>query len=120
MAFDVLATAAIADELRMALHGRVQEVVVPEPMALGLELFALGARRYLYATVRPDEARVQFVETKLRRGPDAPTPLLLLLRKYIQDGRLIAVEQPGFERLLRLGFEGDHGPVYLYFEIDLT
>jgi predicted ribosome quality control (RQC) complex YloA/Tae2 family protein len=117
MAFDVLATAAMADELKMALGGRVQEVVIPEPLALGLELFALGARRYLYATVRPDEARIQFVEAKLRRGTDAPTPLLLLLRKYIQDGRLIAVEQPGFERLLRLGFEGDHGPVYLYFEI---
>ncbi len=118
MTFDALAAAAVADELRArVLDGRVQEVVIPEPLALGLEIYARGARHYLYATACTDEARVQLVETRLRRGLDTPTPLLLLLRKYVNGARVAAVEQPGFERILRLQFIGPYGPVWLYAEV---
>ncbi len=118
MTFDVLATAAIADELRKeALGGRIQAVLLPGPLAVGLEIYAHGLRRYLYATAQTDEARVQFVEAKLRRGPDVPSPLLLLLRKYVHEGRLTEAAQPGFERILRLTIHGPYGEVSLYFEV---
>jgi Fibronectin-binding protein A N-terminus (FbpA). len=35
-------------------------------------------------------------------GTEATTPLLLLLRKYVNRGRITAVEQPDLERVLLL------------------
>lgn len=116
MTFDVLAAAAMADELRNTLlHGRVQEVLLPEPMGIGLEIYAGGRRHYLYATANAQEARVQLAGDRLRRGPDRPSPLLLLLRKHVLGGRLVEVEQPGRERVLRLAIQAAE-LVYLYIE----
>ena len=42
---------------------------------------------------------------RLARTSDAVSPLLLLLRKYVRDGRLVSVSQPPWERVLSLGFE---------------
>lgn len=118
MSFDVLATAAMADELQtLTLGGRVQQVVIVDAMSIGMEVYAHGERRYLYLSAAGQEARVHLVDHKLRRGPDTQTPLLQLLRKYVRGGRLMAVEQPSFDRILRFAFESEHGLVHLYAEI---
>src|SRR5439155_6050501 len=43
---------------------------------------------------------------------DAVTPLLLLLRKYVRGGRIVDVDQPRLERLLRIAVSThvDEGP----------
>jgi predicted ribosome quality control (RQC) complex YloA/Tae2 family protein len=118
MYVDALTMAAVADELRAgSLGGRVQEVLAVDPLSLGLEIYALGQRRYLLISADPQWARVHLVGSRLRRGQDVATPLWLLLRKWVRDARLIAVEQPPFERVLRLRFEhAGHGACSLLFE----
>ena len=117
MYYDALTTAAVADELRRkVLDGRVQRVVQVDPLSLGLEIFA-GERHQLLASADPRYPRLHLVTTKLRRGVEQPTPLLLLARKYVDGARLTAVEQPPFERILALSFAGPAGQVDLLIEL---
>lgn len=77
---------------------------------IALELYAHHRRHYLLASAHPQHARVHLVARKPSRGVELPTPLLLLLRKYVQGGRLVALEQPALERLLLLSIVKDMRP----------
>ncbi len=119
MHFDALSLACMADELhRTICPGRVQQVLLPDAHSIGMEIFAAGHRRYLLASLQPDASRIALVQEKLRRGVEKETPLLLLLRKYVRDGLLTAVEQPDpFERVLWLRFDHrQHGATALVIE----
>jgi predicted ribosome quality control (RQC) complex YloA/Tae2 family protein len=59
------------------------------------------------ATAHPQHARVHLTQTKLRRGVEVPSPLLLLLRKHVRGGRVTAVRWPQFERILEIKFENE-------------
>src|SRR5579884_42626 len=111
--FDSLAISAVRDELRECLGGRVQRVVQSGALTLGMELYALGQRRWLVLTADPDRAGLWFVGNRLGQSPDPPSPILLHMRKWMMGARLEAVEQPAFERVVRLRFavridDGDH------------
>ncbi len=111
MYFDALTLAAVADELRQrVLGGRIQRVWLPTAQSIALELYAHHRRHYLFASAHPQHARVHLVARKPSRGVALPTPLLLLLRKYVQGGRLVALEQPALERLLLLSIVKDMRP----------
>ena len=60
--------------------------------------------RWLYASAHPQRARLHLVSARPPRPADEVTPLLLLLRKYVDGGRLDAVSQPELERIARLDF----------------
>jgi predicted ribosome quality control (RQC) complex YloA/Tae2 family protein len=101
--FDALTVSAIADELRHTLlDGRVQQVVQVDDLTLGLEVYAQHQRQYLVASAHSQRARVHRTHTKLRRGVDTPMPILLLMRKHVRGGRIVAISQPPFERILHL------------------
>jgi predicted ribosome quality control (RQC) complex YloA/Tae2 family protein len=119
MYFDALTMAAVADELReKILGGRVQKVLLPAPLSLGLEIYAHRERHYLLASAHAQAARVHLAGTKLRRGVEAATPLLLLLRKYARGAHIDRLEQPPFERVLRIGLDHhEHGCTTLVFEV---
>lgn len=117
MYVDAVTTAAVASELReQILHGRVQAVIQTDPASLGLEIYANGQRRYLLMTVDPQAARCHLVPDKLRRGVERPAQVYLLMRKYIDGARLMAITQPRWERILWLDFSGDEGEVRLVVE----
>lgn len=125
MYFDALTAAAVAHELRAkAVGGRVQAVLQMDPLSVAFEVYAHRQRLYLIASAHPQFNRVHLTATKPRRGVDKPSPLLLLLRKYVRGAQLVAVEpvrrtdgQPAFERALHLAFDGDQGPTTLVCEI---
>jgi predicted ribosome quality control (RQC) complex YloA/Tae2 family protein len=101
MYFDALTLAAVADELRETiLGGRIQRVLLTGPLSIGLEVYAHGRRHQLLASAHPQLARIHLVRGRLSRGVTQETPLLLLLRKYLLGGRIVAIEQPPLERML--------------------
>ena len=103
MNLDALTVAAVVDELRRTLlGGRVQHVLVPAPLSAGLEVFRDGRRHHLLASADPRGARLHLVDSKLSRGVEHDTPLLLLLRKYVRKGVITAIEQPELERIVVL------------------
>lgn len=101
MYFDTLTLAAVADELHTTiLYGRIQRVVLPDPLSIGIEVYSHKQRYQVFASAHPQYARVHMVGNRLSRGVEQATPLLLLLRKYVLGGRIIQIEQPRLERIL--------------------
>ncbi len=100
MSVDALTLAAVVDELRrIIVGGRIQHVTLPAPLSIGLEVFRAGRRYQLLASANPRSARLHLVAQKPTRGVEQDTPLLLLLRKYVRNGVVTAVEQPPLERI---------------------
>ena len=118
MYFDALTMSAVADELRAhILGGRVQKVLLPDDLSMGMEVYAHGERRYLQASAHPEQARLYLASEKLRRGVEKAAPLLLLLRKYVRGGRIASIEQPPFERALHIAVQHPEGNTTLIVEV---
>jgi predicted ribosome quality control (RQC) complex YloA/Tae2 family protein len=101
--FDALTLAAVRDELESELLGaRIQQVVLAGGLVLGLEVYGRGRKRFLLCSAEPLTARVCLTEERPIRDSDTPTPLLLLLRKHVRDGRIVSFQQPRYERVLKL------------------
>ena len=112
---DALTLAAIAQEVRAHAGARFAGVlqVTPDTLVLGLR-DASGANHLLFS-IHPRSARVHFAarpETSERLGPFGN-----LLRSRLGQARLSKAEQPPFDRVLRLHFEGLEGPLTLIAEI---
>ncbi len=117
MYVDAVTTAAVVDELNAKIvPGRVQAVLEVDDLSIGLEIYANGQRNYLLMSARPDAARCQLVPDRLRRGVEKPSPLGLLLKKYLDGARLTAVRQPPWERIVELDFSSSEGETRLIVE----
>lgn len=117
MNFDVFTIAAVVHELNeKLLGGRVQDSLELGNDSIGMEIFANGRRYYLFASASPQEARVHLVSDRVRRGVENPSPLGLMLRRYIEGGRLMDIRQPAWERLVHLRFDGPEGEFLLIIE----
>lgn len=106
MYFDVLALAAVSQEMgQRILKGRVQAVVQPHSLALGLEIYAAHSRHHLLLSAEPSHPRAHFLSEKPRRGTEAPSPMLLRLRRCLDGARLVRIHQPPWERILHMEFQ---------------
>ncbi|HEX5417779.1 MAG TPA: NFACT RNA binding domain-containing protein [Chloroflexota bacterium] len=105
MTFDGLTLAAMADELRRSIeNARVQKIVQPGPQTIALQMYGNRERHWLLLSADPQRPRLYLTADRPGRGVENPTPLLLLLRKYVDGARLAQIEQPSGERILNLGF----------------
>lgn len=117
MDFDAITIMALADELNERLAGgRVQDSVQVDDASFGLEVYARHARRYLLLSADQQYPRVHLVGEKLRRGAPTPSPLGLLLRRYVEGARIDQVTQPPWERVLTLHCDGPQGVTELVIE----
>jgi predicted ribosome quality control (RQC) complex YloA/Tae2 family protein len=122
MYFDALTSAAVADDCRLLIGGRIQQVVQMDEWTIGLEVYyragdeAQGQRGYIVASAHPQRSRLHLSSVKPRRGVEAPSPLLLLLRKYVRGAHIVAVHSPQFERIVSLDVEGIEGQATLVIE----
>jgi predicted ribosome quality control (RQC) complex YloA/Tae2 family protein len=116
MNVDFLTLACLRDHLDNLRGARVQRVVLPDELSVGLELYA-GQRAQLLISADPQQPRILLAPQKLRRGVETETALLLLLRKWVRGSRLVDVTQPEWERILELQFEGQAGPCRLVTEL---
>ena len=102
MYVDALTLAALRAELtQRVVSSRVQRVHLPEPLGLALQLYGPGGAHWLLCSAHPQHARIHLVADRPDRPSDSVTPLLLFLRKHVRGSRLVAVEQPPLERVLR-------------------
>jgi predicted ribosome quality control (RQC) complex YloA/Tae2 family protein len=105
--YDALMLAAIVDELNdTILDGKVQRVLLLDPLTIGFEVYA-GQRYQLLVSADAREPRMHLVGDtdgagRLTGDTARVTPLLLLLRKYARGARLVRIYQPS--RLERVAF----------------
>jgi predicted ribosome quality control (RQC) complex YloA/Tae2 family protein len=112
--FDSLALAAVAREIRALGRARFAGVRQPAPDTVVVSLRA-GIVHHLLTSIHPRTARVHFAarpQTAERLGQFGT-----LLRSRLTEARLDAVEQPPFNRLLRLGFDALEGRLWLIAEL---
>lgn len=118
MYVDAPTISALVDELNnKVVTGRVQQTLEAGPLAVGFEIYANHRRQYLLLSADPQQARCLLTPDKLRRGTDKPSPLGLLLRKYIKGAVLVGVRQPPWERLIEFDFTGEEGETTLIIEL---
>lgn len=105
MYVDALTLAAIADELGSLIGGaRVEDVIQPTPHAVAIQCWTGSRSPWLYCSAHPQLARVHLTAEKPRKLTAEPPPFVMLLRKYLEGSRIVALEQPRWERLMEIGF----------------
>lgn len=118
MYVDAPTIACLLDEFNQTIvNGRVQQTLQVGPLAVGFEIYGNHRRHYLLLSADAQQARVLLTPDKLRRGEEKPSPLGLLLRKYVKGAQLVAVRQPPWERLLQFDFSGEEGETTLIAEV---
>ncbi len=118
MNLDTFTISALADELNETIvGGRVQDIIDVDALAIGLEIYANRKRRYLYLSAHALHPRLHLVDAKLRRGLPHPTQLGLLLRRYVEGGRILRLTQPPWERLLEIDIGSQEGSFRLVAEL---
>ncbi len=105
MAFDGLYMTAITKEMnRSILDTRLDKIHQPEKNELSLVFRPRGGAKKLLMTSSADHARVHLTEESKPNPKEAPL-FIMVLRKYIQGGRLTEIRQPMGDRILILNFE---------------
>lgn len=114
MSFDALTMHAIRDELEGAIVGGFVEKVLPlSALEIGLRIRAHHQDHNLLLSADAQSARVHLVSGTLRRLSEDVTPFLLLMRKYVRGARIVSIQQPPLERVMRIAVEArqDDGSV---------
>ncbi len=123
MALDGIYLSLIKNELSKTLVGsRVDKIHQPsrESLVITLRTQGFGAKKLMISS-SAGTARLHFTERE-PENPKVPPMFCMLLRKHIGAGKLIAIRQDGFERILFLDFEatdefGDRVTLTLAVEI---
>ena len=101
MAFDGIMIAAIVGELSAALVGsRIDKVSQPEPD----EIVLTFRNKKLLLSANASVPRLHFTAA-VRENPLTAPMFCMLLRKHIQGGRITAISQPDFERIVHFHIE---------------
>ncbi len=102
MAFDSKVMAAVVEELNQRLlGGRISKIYQPEPDELALLCYANGENHRLLLSAHPRHARVHLTQIE-KRNPPTPPMFCMLMRKYVEGGRIVAIEQAGRDRICRI------------------
>ena len=121
MAFDGITVAALVKELKEKLvGGRITKIVQPEKEELLITIKNYDQYR-LFLSVGAGLPLVYLTEENKTAPLTAPN-FCMLLRKYIGSARVVDVEQPGLERVIRIKLEhlnelGDLCTKFLVMEI---
>ncbi len=106
MALDGIVVAALARELDACLtEGRIYKIAQPEPDELLITVRKEKEQFLLLLSAGASLPLVYLTDEK-KASPAAAPNFCMLLRKYIQNGRILSVTQPGLERILV--FEIEH------------
>jgi predicted ribosome quality control (RQC) complex YloA/Tae2 family protein len=102
MAFDSTVLAAVVAELSERLTGgRISKIYQPIVDEIALLIYAGGANHRLLLSANARFARLHLSRIE-KKNPQAPPTFCMLLRKYIEGGRILSIQQVGRDRICRL------------------
>ncbi len=121
MALDAVAIRAVAEELQVLVGGRVDKVHQPERDEILITVRTYDTSYKLLVSASANHPRMHLTEHPKKNPKTAPL-FCMLLRKHLASGRIKAIEQIGFERIIRVVIEsydelGDYTEKTLYVEI---
>ncbi len=105
MAFDAgMLACAIAEIRDTATGGRIEKIYQPERDEIIIQLRTLLGGRRILINAGSNNPRICYSALP-KENPAVPPMFCLMLRKRLGGGKLVEIEQLGFERAVRLGFE---------------
>ena len=105
MAFDGVAIAGIVHELKNEiLGGRLYKIAQPEADELLLTIKHTTGQKRLLLSVEASLPLIYLTEQNKPSPMTAPN-FCMLLRKHLQNGRIIDITQPGLERIVDIWIE---------------
>ena len=114
--YDAFTMAAVADEIRPFIGGKVQEIRQPTDTGFAMELYGGEGRAWLLFSIHALFARVHFTARRPETANPPPT-FVATLRARLEGARLAGVTQIAADRVLRFDFETATGPHSLVAEI---
>ena len=105
---------AIASELSYMVDSHCKKCYQPHYEQVVLRLRAKDGGNTDLVLVRGKRV---YTSKRDRPMPQYPAPFAMVLRKVLTNARLKAIEQIGFDRVLRFVFENSHGKFHLYVEV---
>lgn len=109
MAFDGITTACLRKELEEKLLGsRIMKIAQIGTNEIVLTLHPVaergGGQAKLLLSADPS-LPLCYITTENKNAPATAPAFCMLLRKHLSGGRIVAVEQPGLDRILRFTVE---------------
>lgn len=122
MAFDAVTVRCLVKELQDKLiNGRIDKIHQPEKDEITMHVRTRSDSCKVVLSASPAHPRAHFTDVSKKNPITAPM-FCMLLRKHIGSGKITAIEQDGFERIIRFSIEsydelGDLTTKYLIIEI---
>lgn len=105
MAFDGITVSAIKAEIEdKILGGRIDKVYQPEKDEIILGIRSMGQAYKLLLTSNASNPKFHFTQTN-PSNPMTPPLFCMVMRKHLQSGKIIKIEQPDFDRILNIYVE---------------
>lgn len=105
MAFDGITVSALTKELKHTLiDGRINKIAQPEADELLLTVKTTQGLRRLYISASASLPLIYLTEENKPSPMTAPN-FCMLLRKHINNGRIVDITQPGLERIIHFHIE---------------
>ncbi len=105
MAFDAGMLACVIHELKVqSLGARVEKVYQPQADEILIQIRSREGGKKLLINAGSNNPRIGFTFST-KENPAVPPMFCLFLRKHLSGATLSAVEQEGFERVVRLEFD---------------
>ena len=105
MAFDGVTIANVVKELNDTLIGcRINKIAQPENDELILTIKGICGQKRLFISASASLPLIYLTETN-KPSPLTAPGFCMLLRKHLQNGRIVSITQPGLERIIRIDIE---------------
>lgn len=122
MAFDGITVSAVKSEIEdKILGGRIDKVYQPERDEIILGIRSMGQAYKLLLTSNASNPKFHLTQTT-PNNPMTPPLFCMVMRKHLQSGKIIKIEQPNFDRIINIYVEslnemGDYSVKKLVLEI---
>ena len=105
MAFDGITIANVVKEMKDALTGgRVYKIAQPEADELLLTIKTTNGQKRLFLSAGASLPLIYLTEQN-KQSPLTAPGFCMLLRKHLQNGRIVEISQPGLERIVHIDIE---------------
>lgn len=98
------------------INGRIDKIYQPEKTFLTILIRNNNQNYKLLSVIDPRQSRVHLTDLNFDNPKNPPT-FTMVLRKHLTYGIVKNIEQPGFERILKVTIENNNKKFYLYLEI---
>lgn len=100
MSYDGIVTRKVVNELKdKLLGGKIQKITQPSKNDVILNIYSMGQSYKLLISANNNEARINLTNKKYE-NPEVPPNFTFVLRKHINQAKIVDIEQKGLDRVV--------------------